>query len=124
MRDEDPTVFSSGPAGSTSSKKEKGGRRKTSSPAVKAERTSSAPAARGIVRVRRETAGRGGKTVTTIAGVPASDDDLRALAVDLKRACGSGGTIKERVIEIQGDHRERIVALLEARGLTVKLAGG
>jgi translation initiation factor 1 len=115
MRDDDPTVFSSGPAGSTSPKKEKGGRRGVGSPAVKGD---------GIVRVRRETAGRGGKTVTTIAGVPASDADLRALAVDLKRACGSGGTVKERVIEIQGDHRERIAALLESRGFTVKLAGG
>jgi translation initiation factor 1 len=78
----------------------------------------------GIVRVRRETAGRGGKTVTTVRGLPLGEDDLRALAGRLKRRCGSGGTARDGVIEIQGDHRAAVVAALEAEGHTVKLAGG
>jgi len=83
-----------------------------------------APAGDGIVRVRRETSGRGGKTVTTIAGVPLASDALAELASELKRACGTGGTVRDYVIEIQGDHRPTIVAQLEKRGYTVKLAGG
>jgi len=83
-----------------------------------------APAGDGIVRVRRETSGRGGKTVTTIAGLPLASDALAALAAELKRACGTGGTVRDYVIEIQGDHRAPIVAQLEQRGFTVKLAGG
>jgi len=82
------------------------------------------PAGDGIVRVRRETKGRGGKTVTTVSGVPLGGDALRNLASDLKRRCGTGGTAKDGVIEIQGDHRETIVAELSRRGFTVKLAGG
>jgi translation initiation factor 1 len=83
-----------------------------------------APRGDGIVRVRRETQGRGGKTVTSVSGVPRPEDELRALAGELKRLCGTGGTLKDRVIEIQGDHRDAIVAALEQRGFTVKLAGG
>jgi translation initiation factor 1 len=83
-----------------------------------------APRGDGVVRVRRETQGRGGKTDTTIRGFVASDADLDALAGELKRLCGSGGTVKERVIEIQGDHRDRVAAALRDRGHTVKLAGG
>jgi translation initiation factor 1 len=76
------------------------------------------------VRVRRETQGRKGKTVTTVSGVPLADDALRALAGELKRRCGTGGSAKDGVIEIQGDHRDVLVAELEARGYTVKRAGG
>jgi translation initiation factor 1 len=83
-----------------------------------------APAGDGIVRVRRETKGRGGKTVTTVSGVPLGGEALRELASDLKRRCGTGGTVKDGVIEIQGDHRESIVAGLSRHGFTVKLAGG
>jgi translation initiation factor 1 len=83
-----------------------------------------APAGDGIVRVRRETKGRGGKTVTAVSGVPLGGEALRSLAKDLKRRCGTGGTVKEGVIEIQGDHREAIVAELSRRGFTVKLSGG
>jgi len=82
------------------------------------------PRGDGIVRVRREKQGRGGKTVTVILGVPLADDALRALAGELKRRCGTGGTAKDGVIEIQGDHRDVLVAELEGRGYTVKLAGG
>jgi translation initiation factor 1 len=78
----------------------------------------------GIVRVQRETKGRRGKTVTTIGGIPLPDGDLRDLASELKRRCGTGGSVKDGVIEIQGDHRDTLVAELEARGFTVKRAGG
>jgi translation initiation factor 1 len=82
------------------------------------------PRGDGIVRVRRETGGRGGKTVTTIYGVALPASALEELAGALKRQCGTGGTVKDGTIEIQGDHRERIVAALEQRGYAVKLAGG
>jgi translation initiation factor 1 len=78
----------------------------------------------GIVRVRRETGGRGGKTVTAVYGVPLAPDALAVLAKRLRSACGAGGTAKEGVIEVQGDHCERVVALLGAEGYTVKRAGG
>src|SRR5206468_2228606 len=78
----------------------------------------------GVGRVKREIAGRRGKPVTTIAGVPLGDDALRELAAELKRRCGSGGTAKDGVIEIQGDHRDAVIAVLEAKGYTVKRAGG
>ena len=81
-----------------------------------------APRGDGIVRVRRETQGRGGKTVTTVAGVGLAEDALRELASELKRRCGTGGSVKDYVIEIQGDHRDAVVAELEQRGYTVKRA--
>lgn len=83
-----------------------------------------APRGDGIVRVRRETGGRGGKTVTAVHGVAAPEATLKDLAGDLKRLCGTGGTVKDGVIEIQGDHRDKIVATLVERGYEVKLAGG
>lgn len=82
------------------------------------------PRGDGVVRVRRETGGRGGKTVTVVYGVPLAEAKLKDLAGELKRLCGTGGTLKDGTIEIQGDHRDRIVAALEQRGYTVKLAGG
>jgi translation initiation factor 1 len=82
------------------------------------------PRGDGVVRVRRERQGRGGKTVTTIRGIGASEAKLNLLAGELKRLCGSGGTVKDWVIEIQGDHRDKVVAVLQERGYTVKLAGG
>jgi translation initiation factor 1 len=78
----------------------------------------------GVVRVRRETQGRGGKTVTSLSGVPLPEAGLRELAGELKRLCGCGGSAKGGVIEIQGDHRDAIVAELERRGFRVKRAGG
>ncbi len=77
-----------------------------------------------MVRVRRETKGRGGKTVTAITGVPVAEGPLALLAADLKKRCGTGGTVKDGIIEIQGDHRDTLVAELSKRGYTVKLAGG
>ncbi len=78
----------------------------------------------GIVRVRREVKGRRGKTVTTISGVSLASDALRELAGELKRRCGTGGSAKDGVIEIQGDHRDTLIAELEDRGYPVERAGG
>ncbi len=78
----------------------------------------------GIVRVRREVKGRRGKTVTTISGIPLPEDELRALAGELKGHCGTGGSAKSGVIEIQGDHRDTLVESLRERGYSVVLAGG
>jgi translation initiation factor 1 len=78
----------------------------------------------GIVRVRRESKGRGGKTVTVITGVPLDEAALKNLAGELKRRCGTGGTVKDGNIEIQGEHCDQLVADLEKRGYRVKRAGG
>ena len=80
------------------------------------------PTGDGIVRVSRETKGRGGKAVTVIRGVPAHE--AQALAQQLKVRCGSGGTLKQGQIEIQGDHCDLIVAALQQAGYRVKRSGG
>lgn len=82
------------------------------------------PGGDGIVRVGRETSGRKGKGVTVISGVPLPPDDLKSLARELKQKCGTGGTLKDNVIEIQGDHRDALIALLKGRGWPVKRSGG
>ncbi len=87
-------------------------------------RTAARPAGDGIVRVGRETKGRKGAGVTVVTGVPLDEAGLKDLAGDLKKACGSGGTLKDGIIEIQGEHRDRLVALLEKRGWKVKRVGG
>nr|WP_194718686.1 translation initiation factor Sui1 [Pseudomonas typographi] len=78
----------------------------------------------GICRVRRETKGRGGKTVTTVSGVPLPPDQLKELASSLKRRCGTGGALKDGVIEIQGDHVDLLLGELRKQGLQAKKAGG
>jgi translation initiation factor 1 len=78
----------------------------------------------GRVKVRRETAGRRGKAVTTVSGVALDDDGLRALAGRLKKRCGVGGSAKGGVIELQGDHRDTVVEVLRGEGYDVVLAGG
>lgn len=82
------------------------------------------PAGDGVVRVSRETKGRGGKAVTLIKGLPMGDAELVALGKQLKAQCGTGGTVKEGVIEIQGDHVARIVQALTSKGLKAKAIGG
>jgi translation initiation factor 1 len=76
------------------------------------------------VKVRREVAGRRGKAVTTVSGVPLDDAGLKELAGKLKKRCGVGGSVKGGVIEIQGDHRDAVVEILTSEGYTPVLAGG
>ncbi len=76
------------------------------------------------VRVGREIKGRAGKGVTTVTGLPMSLSDIESLATQLKKRCGSGGTVREGVIEIQGDHRDVIVAELSKLGWSAKKSGG
>jgi len=78
----------------------------------------------GIVRIHRETKGRKGRGVTLVKGLPLIEKELKSLAKSMKQHCGTGGAIKEGVIEIQGDQRELLKVFLEKRNYTVKLAGG
>jgi translation initiation factor 1 len=82
------------------------------------------PVAGTPIRVARSTAGRGGKAVSVITGLPLDEPALEALAKLLKQACGTGGTVKDGTIEIQGEHRDRLVAELVKRGFPAKKAGG
>ena len=84
----------------------------------------SRPAGDGIVRIGRSTKGRKGKGVTVISGLPVDDGELKRLARKLKQKCGSGGTVKAGSIEIQGDHRDVLVAELKGMGYTVRRSGG
>ena len=78
----------------------------------------------GVVRLFRDRGGRHGKTVTVIHGLPERGPALEARLSEMKRLCGAGGTLKDGVVEIQGDHRERLAQHLRAQGYAVKLAGG
>jgi translation initiation factor 1 len=81
-----------------------------------------ASAGDGIVRVSRESKGRGGKTVTLVRGLSIDDAALTLLGKRLRSACGTGGTVKDGVLEVQGDHAERVIAWLQAEGFVVKRA--
>ena len=95
----------------------------TPSPSPK-RRGGSLPPQQQTIYLHRESSGRGGKTVTLVKNLMLSPDDLKALAKKLKEACGTGGTIKEGVIEIQGEQRERLAEVLRKLGYKVKIAGG
>ena len=82
------------------------------------------PRGDGTVRVGLHVKGRGGKKVTVISGIQASGDAFSKLGRELKQLCGSGGTVKDGIVEIQGDFRDRIVLELKRRGFTVKKSGG
>ena len=82
------------------------------------------PKGDGIVRIQRQTNGRKGKGVCLISGLDLDDTALQILAAELKKKCGCGGAVKDGVIEIQGDKRDLLKQLLEAKGHKVKLAGG
>jgi predicted translation initiation factor SUI1 len=104
-----------------------GGQRQMSQPteAVPERPAAKEPARKSVtLKVGRETAGRRGKGVTTVFDLPLSDDGVRELAALLKQRCGTGGTVKDGRIEIQGDQRERIVAELEKLGYKVKRVEG
>ena len=83
-----------------------------------------APRGDGIARVSREKQGRGGKTVTVVRGLDLDGEALAAYGRKLRSACGTGGTVKDGIVEVQGDHVERVVALLQADGRIVKRSGG
>jgi len=87
-------------------------------------RQKGAPKGDGIVRVGRQTKGRKGKGVTLISGVPLNYEAIKRLGKELKKKCGTGGTVKDGIIEIQGDHRDMLVHELEKKGWTVKRSGG
>jgi translation initiation factor 1 len=112
-RDEHPTVYST----------ERGDLRKQ--PAKPARPAAgSLPPQQQTVYLHRESKGRGGKTVTLVKNLQLSPADLKALAKTLKQACGTGGTLRDGVIEMQGDQRQKIAAALQALGYHTKIAGG
>jgi translation initiation factor 1 len=117
MRNENPTVYST----ETGRICPKCGRPEAACICKKGQ---AHPKGDGVVRVLRDSKGRKGKTVTLVTGAPLGDVALAALLSDLKRMCGAGGTLKEGVIEIQGDHRDTIFEELKKREFKVKLAGG
>lgn len=82
------------------------------------------PETDGIVRVSRQTKGRKGKGVTIITGLPMTAAELKRYARELKARCGCGGTVKDNTIEIQGDHRDALIEILQSKGHTAKRAGG
>ena len=90
----------------------------------KCKKNTSLPVGDGIARVRKENKGRGGKTVSTITGLPLDTDAIKALASELKKRCGCGGTVSGGIIEIQGDRVDMLIAELSARGLKAKRSGG
>jgi translation initiation factor 1 len=98
--------------------------REVAKPAALATAAKSAARAGDVVKIRRETQGRRGKTVTTVSGITARPAVLAEIASALKQRCGAGGAVKDGVIEIQGDHREKAKDELEKRGYVVKFAGG
>lgn len=84
----------------------------------------SVPRQQQTIYLHRESAGRGGKAVTMVRNLVLSADEMKSLAKRLKQECGTGGTVKDGVIEIQGEHREKIAGLLTKLGYKVKIAGG
>lgn len=110
-RNDHPTVWSS----------EQGDLRKRSSQPADVH---SLPPSQQTIYLHRDSKGRGGKVVSLVKGLVLSEADLSALAKQIKQACGSGGTLKDGVIEIQGDHREKIAEVLKKQGYKVKIAGG
>ena len=78
----------------------------------------------GVVRIGRQTKGRKGKGVTIVTGLPLSPNELKDVAKKCKQLCGGGGTVRDSVIEIQGEHRDKLVKYFESQGYTVKRSGG
>ena len=89
-----------------------------------ARKVISLPPQQQTAYLHRDSKGRGGKTVTLVKKLVLSEDDLKELTKKLKQVCGSGGTVKDGEIEIQGEHRERIAEALQKMGYKVKIAGG
>jgi translation initiation factor 1 len=97
-------------------------RRRNTEPRKSQQTQQRQPLPDGVVRVSRDKGGRRGKVVTLVSGLP--QREAQAVAGDLKRLCGAGGSIKDGTVEIQGDHRDKIAAHLRATGYDVRLAGG
>jgi translation initiation factor 1 len=110
-KDNNPTVWSS----------DRGDVRKSE---AGKQRIKSLPPHEQTVYLHRDSRGRGGKTVTLVKKLVLSEDDMKDLATKLKQVCGSGGTVKDGVIEIQGEHREKIAEALQKLGYKIKIAGG
>jgi translation initiation factor 1 len=91
---------------------------------IKQTSIQTAPSSDGIIRIRRETKGRKGSGVTTVTGFALNSAELKILAKQLKQRCSTGGTVKQGIIEIQGDQRDLVKKELEQRGYNVKLSGG
>ena len=117
-RDENPTVYST-EHGDLRKPAAKPARLAAVSPAIE-----SLPPQQQTVYLHRESKGRGGKTVTLVKNLQLNQAGLKALAKTLKQACGTGGTLRDGVIEIQGDQRQRLAATLQALGYHTKIAGG
>lgn len=117
MRDENPTVYST-----------ESGRHcpRCGRPLdqCRCKQKTSRPAGDGVVRIFRESKGRKGKTVTLITGLPGSEDLLRELLSEFKRRFGTGGALRDGVLELQGDHRDALLDELKKRGISAKKAGG
>ena len=107
-----------------------GGRVRDERPAAPArgkgapQRPQPAPPNDGVVRIQRDSRGRKGKTATTVTGLPGSEAELDAVLRALKQHCGAGGSRDDRILEVQGDHRDRLLEKLTAMGFRAKLAGG
>ncbi|MEP0805953.1 MAG: translation initiation factor [Chloroflexota bacterium] len=101
-----------------------GGDQRKKDTAPRVSKGTSLPPQQQTAYLHRDKGGRGGKVVTLVKNLVLSEDDLKSLAKQLKQECGSGGTVKDGVIEIQGEHRERIAAVLQRLGYRVKIAGG
>lgn len=99
-------------------------RKKTLTPSPSSERGESLPPQQQTAYLHRESGGRGGKVVSVVKNLILTEDDLKALAKKLKQECGTGGTVKDGVIEIQGEHRQRMAEVLMKLGYKVKIAGG
>ena len=89
-----------------------------------AQKVRSLPPHEQTVYLHRDSKGRGGKTVTLVKKLALSEGDMKELTTKLKQVCGSGGTVRDGIIEIQGEHRERIAEALKKLGYKVKIAGG
>lgn len=113
-KDDRPTVFSTSGGGDLRKKEQR----------ITVPKKGSVPPEQQTVYLHRESKGRGGKVVSVVKGLQLSEKDLKALAKQLKKVCGSGGTIKDGVIEIQGENREKMAKVLEGLKYTVKIAGG
>ena len=111
MKDNNRTVWSS----------EQGDLRKTGS---KHQKIVSLPPHQQTIYLHGDSKGRGGKSVTLVKNLVLSEEDMKELAKRLKQVCGSGGTVKDEMIEIQGEHREKIAGELKKMGYKVKIAGG